>query len=107
MPRVYDSSGTAISLGPELGRGGEGTVWNAPDPALVAKVYHDPVEPEKIDKLHVMPRLATDDLLRVAAWPRNTLYDRPGGRLVGILMPRVVGHREIHQLYSPAQRRQH
>jgi DNA-binding helix-hairpin-helix protein with protein kinase domain len=107
MPRVYDSSGASLSLGPELGRGGEGTVWNTPDQTVVAKVYHNPVESEKIDKLRVMSCAVTPELLRVAAWPTNTLYDRPGGRLVGILLPKVVGHREIHQLYSPAQRRHH
>lgn len=107
MPRVYDSSGAVLSLGPELGRGGEGAVWNTPDPAVVAKVYHEPVEQEKVDKLSAMALAGTPDLLRIAAWPTGTLHERPGGRLVGILLPKVAGHREIHQLYSPAQRRQH
>ncbi len=52
-----------------------------------------------------MARLATEDLLNIAAWPTGTIHLTPGGKLVGILMPRVTGRREIHQLYSPAQRK--
>ena len=54
-----------------------------------------------------MTRLATASLLDVAAWPTGTLHASPGGRLVGILLPKVTGHREVHQLYSPAQRKTH
>lgn len=46
---------------------------------------------------------ATPALLQVAAWPTSVLYG--GNRAAGLLMPRVVGHHEIHELYGPKQRR--
>ena len=106
--RLYDGRGRPVGLGREVGRGGEGAVWDvAGDPGLVAKVYHRPVDPDKVDKLAAMARLARPDLLKISAWPTGTLHDAAGGRLVGILLPKVVRHAEVHQLYSPAERKIH
>jgi DNA-binding helix-hairpin-helix protein with protein kinase domain len=104
--RLYDGRGKPVALGRELGSGGEGAVLEVThDPGLVAKVYHKAVAPEKVDKLEVMARIASPELLNISAWPTGTLHDKPNGELVGILQPRVANHREIHELYSPAQRK--
>lgn len=71
---------------------------------LVAKLYHQAVEPEKAAKLETMVRLRTDRLQRLAAWPVETLHDRQRGAVAGLLMPRVRGYHEIHTLYSPKSR---
>ncbi len=52
-----------------------------------------------------MARTASPDLTRFAAWPVATLSARPSGEVIGVVLPRVVGHKEIHTLYSPAHRK--
>lgn len=103
---LYDGNGRPVRLGRELGRGGEGSVYEvigAPD--RVAKLYHSAVPNEKAEKLAVLSALATPRLTAVAAWPTDTLADKPGGFVRGLLMPKAEG-RLIHVVYSPAQRRQ-
>ena len=99
------SNNSAVKLGKELGRGGEGAVFlvnGAPD--LVAKVYLKPPSAARIDKLRSMARGASPDLLKVAAWPTELLLDE-GGQPRGFLMPRVNGREDLHQLYTPKSRR--
>ena len=102
---IYDQTGRQFSLGPQLGRGGEGVVFELPsDSSIVAKVYHKPPDATKAEKLKCMARLSNPDLLKVAAWPVGTLHAHPGGPLVGLVMPRIAGFREVHTLYGPAHR---
>src|SRR5687767_9124723 len=103
MSRIlYDSHGRAVTLADELGKGGEGSVYIVTGKnELVAKLYHKPAESEKAAKLSVMARSRTDRLQRLAAWPIEILQDRPRGKVVGFLMPRVSGYKDIHKLYSP------
>jgi len=105
--QLYDGTGRPVTLTRELGRGGEGSVWEiGQSPTSVAKIYHEPAEWEKVEKLKIMARLATPAILRVAAWPTGTVHKSPNGPLVGFLQPKVSSHVEIHQLYGPAQRKQ-
>src|SRR5438552_583250 len=105
--RLYDNSGQPITLGSELGVGGEGSVFElSGTPGLVAKVYHKPLPIPRVEKLRWMVSLATPTLLKFAAWPTATLHDKPQGPVVGILMPKVAGYKDIHALYGPAQRKQ-
>jgi len=84
---VLDSKGAAVSLGGELGRGGEGSVVAVADrPKLVAKLYHKPLDAEHEAKLRAMTALQTDRLLKLAAWPVDTLHRQPGGPIVGLLL---------------------
>lgn len=103
--RVVNSRGNDVPLGPLLGRGGEGAVYDlANRPGTVAKVYHDPLTSERAGKIAAMARLPSDPLLRIAAWPTDTLHERTGGPVVGLLMPKVTGHQEVNVLYSPKNR---
>jgi DNA-binding helix-hairpin-helix protein with protein kinase domain len=105
---LYDQTGKPVALGREIARGGEGAVFEITRTSeFAAKLYHSAVEKDKVAKLATMARLATPDLMRVAAWPTSTLHKVPGGEVVGIMMPLITGHLEIHQLYSPAQRKLH
>lgn len=47
--------------------------------------------------------MKTGELLKIAAWPVETLHASPQGRITGLLMPKVEG-KPIHQLYSPKSR---
>ena len=52
-----------------------------------------------------MVQLGTEELASFAAWPQDLLLDPRTGDTVGFLMPRVDGHREIHALYGPTDRK--
>lgn len=107
MPaRIYDASGRCVTLGRQLGRGGQAAVFEVAGLIeTAAKVYHALPAPEEREKLAIIPSLATHDLQSVTAWPTGTLSDSPHGAIRGVLLPKVSG-REIHFVYSPAQRRQ-
>lgn len=106
MPTYFDSQGNSYTLNQQIGRGGEGTVFFCPnDLSLVAKIYHEPINDEKAEKLRWMAENANEQLLKVAAWIVDTLQDE-NGKVVGFLMPNVKA-KEIHELYSLKSRRVH
>jgi len=101
-----DLRGREAGLGRCLGRGGEGAVYSVPmRPAFVAKIYARRPDGPTGRKLAAMVQLGTEALAAVAAWPQDLLLDPRTGDPVGFLMPRVDGHREIHTLYGPTDRR--
>src|SRR5947209_7831165 len=105
--KLFDSAGQSIEIAANpLGVGGEGSVYDVPSrPTLVAKVYNAPQSRERSEKLSTMAVMATADLTKIAAWPTATLHKKPGGPVAGILMPKIAGCKEIHHLYSVAQRK--
>lgn len=106
MARAFvDDSGKPIKLGGELGRGGEGAVFELPGSSLVAKIYHTATDQQKAHKLSAMVRLRTPNLTKFTAWPEGRIVDRAGRETWGVLIPRIQDHREIHHLYSPAHRK--
>lgn len=101
---LRDSKGP-IGLGKVLGKGGEGAVYEiAGRPHQVAKVYHRPVTAERAAKIEAMTALKNDRLLSLAAWPLDLLRS-PQGQPMGLIMPKVDGHKDIHTLYSPRSRK--
>lgn len=108
MPnQFYNSSGKTVSLGDTLGSpGGEGIVREVRDhAAFVAKLYHTPPSAEKRAKLGAMIQLKTERLLKLTAWPIDTLFNKPGGQLVGFMMPRALGYKDVHKLYGVKSRK--
>ena len=100
-----DDTGKRLQLGTELGRGGEGTVFDLPGTPLAAKIYHRPAEPAKAAKLEAMVRLRVPALSAFSAWPEQRILDPGGTHTWGILLPKVLDHHAIHELYSPADRK--
>lgn len=106
MTQYFDSRGQVVRVGKQLGTGGEGSVFElSGNSRFVAKIYHRPVALEKVEKLRLMAAVASDELLRFAALPVATLSTSLRGPVVGLVMPRVNRHTEIHNLYSPAHRK--
>ena len=106
MRIVRDLQGREAGLGRCLGRGGEGAVYSIPMwPSSVAKLYARTPDAETGQKLGAMVQLGTTSLLSVTAWPQDLLLDPRSGNVVGFLMPRIDGHREIHALYGPTDRK--
>lgn len=92
-------------LNPLTRPGGEGQVYAIDGvPGMVAKLYHQPADPEKAAKLRYQVQIAKPELRGVAAWPTELLLDPANPRVVrGIVMPRISG-KEIHKLYGPSDR---
>src|SRR5262249_9711545 len=57
-----------------------------------------------VEKLRWMLQAASATLRQFTAWPTALVTERPGGPVVGFLMPRFSDYQPIHQLYNPAQR---
>lgn len=108
MPKtLYTSKGAAIDISRELGKGGEGSVFEVPAASgQVAKLYHKAPDAKKQAKLSFMASTADAQLLNYIAWPQETLHPSRGGPVVGFLMPKVSNKAPIHMVYSPAHRRQ-
>jgi DNA-binding helix-hairpin-helix protein with protein kinase domain len=103
---LLDQLGRPVLLGKELGKGGEGSVFdlvNMPD--AVAKVYHQPLSQAKQEKLRAMTVAMRKELLAVAAWPTGTLHQGSGGPIRGFVMRKVKDAKDVHFLYSPAHRK--
>jgi len=97
-------SGLAYKLGQEIGAGGNGIVYTVSRrPELVAKIQKHALSQHDVDKLDVLVRAATPELLSVAAWPTD-LLKAPNGHVVGFVMPRVLDARPLYELYSPRSR---
>ena len=98
---IYDSHGHKLTLGDKIAQGGEGAVFDLVNQRdQVAKIYHNPVDGQKFRKLSSMVSLKTERLLKLAAWPIDTLHDKPNGSMVGLLMAKVQEHKEVHELYT-------
>ena len=104
-PIVVDSDGRVLRLGRKLGQGGEGAVFELEgEPGIAAKIHHQPLTPLRAEKIRVMAGMRTDQIDKLAAWPTN-LLSLPSGIPIGLTMPRVIDHKDIHHLYSPKSRR--
>lgn len=104
---LYTAKGTPLNIGRELGKGGEGSVFEVPSlGGQVAKLYHKAPDSKKQAKLSFMASTADALLLNYVAWPQDTLHSSRGGPVIGFLMPKVSGKDPIHMVYSPAHRRQ-
>lgn len=105
--RLRDHLGNEVAIPAKpFATGGEGAVFDVVGrPDLVAKLYSKPQSKERCDKLRAMAKAWNTDLQKIAAWPTATLNNSNPAVVVGILMPRIINHKEIHNLYSVAQRK--
>jgi DNA-binding helix-hairpin-helix protein with protein kinase domain len=104
---IGSRSGLAYKLGQEIGAGGNGVVYTVSRRSeLVAKIQKYALSQHDVDKLDVLVRAATPELLSVAAWPTD-LLKAANGHVVGFVMPRVLDARPLYELYSPRSRIQH
>jgi len=102
---LYTSNGSPIRLGSEIGRGGEGAVYEVEGrTGQAVKLYLAPIDSFKTAKLQIMVRQQTDELTKLTAWPSDLVLKSPKGRVTGLLMRRVTGFRPIHELYTPKSR---
>ncbi|MFZ1567529.1 MAG: hypothetical protein WAT29_01810 [Thiolinea sp.] len=105
----FTSKGEVVQVGHELGKGGEGSVYEMlSNSNQVVKLYNAQHMPDvqKQGKLSFMAASGDGQLLDYAAWPLEVVRRTQNGPIVGFLMPKVIGYEQVHMLYSPAHRRQ-
>lgn len=105
----WTGSNQTIRLGQRLAAGGEGAVYDLiGKPDVVAKIYHRQLSIHHSRKLEAMERIANPSLQKIAAWPKEILFESRVGpnNIVGFIMPKVVGQKPLHQLYTPVDRKQ-
>lgn len=102
--RITDKSGRLIQFGRRIGAGGEGEVYEIADnPIAVAKIYHQPLLPERAAKIEAMMLMGTSGVSDFCAWPTDIIIaDR---KPHGLIMPYVKGRKEIHLLHGPKSRK--
>lgn len=106
MTRFRDRHGREVRLGRELGRGGEGSVHEVVgDKTQVAKIYHQPASRDKAEKIWQMAQMGSSEITKFASWPLSTLHRTTSHMTDGVLLPLISEAKEIHRLYSPAQRK--
>jgi len=103
--KLIDRRGTPVQLEGLVAQGGEGGIYGIQGhPKFVAKVYHKAPDPDKVSKLEAMCNAATDRLFKMSAWPMELLLTEPGGPVMGCIMPRISGFKDVHLLYGPRTR---
>lgn len=104
---LYTSTGSLVRLGAEIGRGGEGVVYEIVGHVdQAAKLYLSPIDSIKAAKLQTMVYKRTEALTKLAAWPSDLVLTSSKGRVAGLIMRRIDGFRAIHELYTPKSRLQ-
>jgi DNA-binding helix-hairpin-helix protein with protein kinase domain len=105
-PQVVDANGRDVRLMTLIGQGGEGAVYDiAASAEYVAKVYPQPLSPERSTKIQLMAAYASHIVRDFSAWPTGLLFTKVGRSPIGLLMPKVANRKDIHKLYSPKSRR--
>ena len=96
-----------LQLGPRLGKGGEGEVFSLErEEANAVKIYTVSDLVEREQKVEVMIRSGMASKAPQVAFPLSVARDETG-RFSGFLMRNALGHKPLHELYSPGSRKIH
>ncbi len=89
----------------ELGKGGEGTVYElAGNASQVLKVYTEPLAEKKARKLGIMAAMYNSHIEEYAAWPADVVTDNRN-MVAGFVMKKLVDYYPLHMLFSPMDRK--
>src|SRR6516225_4063760 len=105
-PRSFrTASGKQVLVGNELGRGGEGIVYElAGAQHTAAKIYHPSHAGSREQKICAMVAANWHATTKQVTFPIEPLFD-PSGKFVGFTMRRVGQQTPIHNLSSPTSRK--
>lgn len=105
LKNIFDQQRKAVPLGKLLGRGGEGAVFEIiGEPNIVAKIYHADKARERQQKIAAMVASGMQNKVSTAAFPISPLFES-AGTFAGFTMRRIGKQKPVHELYSPASRR--
>ena len=104
-PAVQTSLGRTFHLAKQIGKGGEGAVYEAKEQNDIAlKLYWPDKAPSRRDKIAAMASAQWYKANSFVAFPIDVLFS-PSGAFVGFIMKKVDGSKPVHMLYSPASRK--
>lgn len=93
-----------ISVGKQIGKGGEGEVFNLSSrPGQAVKIYNSQLRTKRKEKALAMVRAQFASKTNLIAFPHDIASDLQGNFL-GFVMRLVEGCQPIHELYSPKSR---
>jgi DNA-binding helix-hairpin-helix protein with protein kinase domain len=103
--QLRTQTGRPILLGRELGRGGEGIVYELEgDLTVAAKIYHQDKLAERRQKIEAIVAAEWHKITSCVAFPIDALIG-PTGQFLGFTMARIARNKPIHDLYSPTSRK--
>lgn len=108
--KVFDGRGQLLEVSAPLAKGGEGSFCTVhKDPLIAVKIYHKDIKglEERGRKLSLMVRHPSPEVKALAAWPIETVTERPGGPVIGFVMDYARGYREAHFVYGIKDRKVH
>ncbi len=102
---VMTSLGRTLHLTNQLGKGGEGAVFETSEQTDIAvKLYWPKNAAGRREKVTAMATAGWARINPIVAFPMDVLFG-PNGSFAGYIMKKVGGHKPIHLLYSPASRK--
>ncbi len=105
ITQFYTGQKGRYTVGSEVGRGGEGAVYEVKeDAAWVLKIYNERLDRDKTLKLQHMLTLQDADLNKLAAWPQDIVRDN-ANEICGFVMRKLEGYVPLHMLFSPMDRK--
>lgn len=101
----YSANGRKLTLGPLLGKGGEGAVYQIIEsPELAVKIYSGGKATERLGKIQAMISARLHSTSSFVAFPIDLVQDNKG-TFSGFTMKKVAGFKTIHDLYGPGSRK--
>src|SRR5262245_2459365 len=102
---VQTQAGRVFHLTKEISRGGEGAVYETRDQNDIAlKIYFPTKAQSRRDKVSAMASAHWYKNHPFVAFPIDLLFS-PNGAFVGFAIKKIGGHKPVHMLYSPANRK--
>jgi DNA-binding helix-hairpin-helix protein with protein kinase domain len=105
LRHVRTAAGKQVVLGKELGRGGEGIVYQLEgDANLAVKLYHPGQVADRREKILAMVAANWHSVAPYIAFPIDALFGATNN-FVGFTMRKVGHQKPVHNLYSPTNRK--
>ena len=102
---VTTSLGQTLHLAKQIGKGGEGAVFETREHVDIAvKLYWPKNAAARKEKVAAMATAGWAKVNPIVAFPIDVLFG-PNGSFAGYVMKKIGGHKPIHLLYSPTSRK--
>ena len=98
------TDGRPLSIGPRIGRGGEGAVYALSDDASSAVKIYSAGRKEREPKISAMIAAELASKSTLASFPNAIVRNRES-EFLGFRMRLVRDHKPLHDLYAPGSRK--
>jgi DNA-binding helix-hairpin-helix protein with protein kinase domain len=106
LPSIVQSSlGRTFHLAKQIGKGGEGAIYELSEQQdIAAKLYWPDKAPSRRDKVAAMASAQWYKTNSFVAFPIDILFS-PNGAFAGFVMKKIGGSKPVHMLFTPASRK--